>query len=553
MSLSPTARALALRHADLAAILLLALALRLALFNGPFGSDDTVYYQRALEISRGEWTDAGYNGALRYGFNLPAGLLMRVFGRGLFAANLWPLLCSLAEVATVWLVGSALGGRRVAAIAALLLAATPLHIAVASRIHADAVVSAALSGSFALLFFGLRRRSAALLFAAGLCLGAVYWAKEFAAVTYFAFLPLLACFSARGSDGWAGRRRGLAAALAGLALMFALHFGLMAAISGDPLHALRVVAGALQRNGLAVVENEDAAGYYLPYLFTDVRHVGLLGWLAALAGLGALLRRSSRDVSPVAGPRPVYLAWWLLGLLAVLSLFPVSLSPLRLAMKQSNYLSLFLAPLALAAAFGVQRLPRRIAGAALGLSVALGVALALLQQADYRAFTANGKALAALAAASAPGAIWVGSTNNDNLGTMLAHVEGRPSPWVSLRVADADPAGWRRRVESAAGGTQGATPADLSATVLHIALDPQTLAWVAGPHPVTAPRPCWQLQSEVQPAGLGLGNAFAGGLAQALAPLDAAPVHALAAHLERLAHPLPARVYSAEEVRCPGP
>ena len=256
----PAPRPLALRHPDLAAILLFALALRLALFNGPFGSDDTVYYQRALEISRGEWTPANYNGALRYGFNLPAGLLMRVFGPSVFAANLWPLLCSLAEVATVYLVGAALGGRRIAAIAALLLAATPLHIAVASRIHADAVVSAALSGSFALLFFGLRRRSVALLFAAGLCLGAVFWAKELAAVTFLAFLPLLAYFSARGSHQWAGRRRGLAAALAGLALMFALHFALMAAIAGDPLHAIRVVTGAMQRNFIDGGQSEDAAG-----------------------------------------------------------------------------------------------------------------------------------------------------------------------------------------------------------------------------------------------------------------------------------------------------
>ncbi len=256
----PAPRPLALRHPDLAAILLFALALRLALFNGPFGSDDTVYYQRALEISRGEWTPANYNGALRYGFNLPAGLLMRVFGPSVFAANLWPLLCSLAEVATVYLVGAALGGRRIAAIAALLLAATPLHIAVASRIHADAVVSAALSGSFALLFFGLRRRSVALLFAAGLCLGAVFWAKELAAVTFLAFLPLLAYFSARGSHQWAGRGRGLAAALAGLALMFALHFALMAAIAGDPLHAIRVVTGAMQRNFIDGGQSEDAAG-----------------------------------------------------------------------------------------------------------------------------------------------------------------------------------------------------------------------------------------------------------------------------------------------------
>ena len=504
---------------DLILILALALTLRVVLFNGAFGSDDGTYYQRALEIANGQWTSANYNGALRYGFNLPAGLLMAVFGTSIFAANLWSLLCSLVEIAAVWRVALELLGRRGAVTAALLLASAPLHIAVGTRIHADPVVAAFLTLAYAFLFFGLRGRSALQLFAAGLCLGAVYWVKELAAVTWVALVPML--WFVRGY--W----RSVVWVVSGALLMFALNCLLMTIVSGDPFHLIRVVTGALKNNFIDGGGGEDSASYYLRYLFVDVRHVATLGWLALLAGALPLLARRLGDTASGG----LFVTLWLVGLLLVLSLFPVSLSPLRLTMKQSNYISLFLAPLALAAAYTLSRLSVRAGSIALAASAAAGVMLAMLQQADYRAFTGNSKALVEAVKAQ-PSALWIGSTNNAALGTTLTRMDGTRAALMSFREVLTDPEEYRRR----------STATDRVLAVI----DPQTANWFAGPSPVNAPLPCWQLQGELAPADLALGNRFAGLLGSVFTSFDVPLARKAGALFDALAHPLPARIYRVQ-------
>ena len=145
-------------------ILLLALLVRLVTYNGAFGSDDLTYFDRALQLARGDWSSANYNGALRYGFNLPAAAFIALFGESLFVANLWPLACSLIEIGAVFVFAKAVMHRRAGIFAALLLATAPLHIAVATRIHADAVVSMFTTVSFVLLYLGILRCRPWLLF-----------------------------------------------------------------------------------------------------------------------------------------------------------------------------------------------------------------------------------------------------------------------------------------------------------------------------------------------------------------------------------------------------
>lgn len=503
-------------------IVLAALGVRLALFNGLFGSDDVVYVQRAFDVAAGRWTSSNYNGALRYGFNLPAGAFVYLFGSSLAAVNLWPLLCSLVEIAATYAVASELAGRRTAACAAVLLATAPLHIAVASRVHADPVVSAFLTLSFACILLGLRRRSGSLLFAAGLCIGSVYWVKELVAVTFVAFLPLLPYF-----------RRwplGAARALTGAVLMVALNCALMAVIAGDPFHLIKVVTGAVARNFVQAQGGEDSPGYYLRYLWIDIRHVGLLGWLALC---GAWLARPGRNPPSQAAASPGwgFIALWLFGLLLTLSVFPVSLSPLRFTMKQSNYLTLLLAPLALLAAFGLGRLPARASSTVLAVAASAGVLLGALQQADYRAFTANSKALAVRMQAQ-PSVLWIGSRNNEDLGALLLRLQGSTTvPATSFRETLDQPEVYRQLLARADG--------------VMAVLDPQTAGWFAGPrHPPVDPLPCWQALGVITPAGLGLGNRLAGALADAAAQVPSAQFRRLADSLGRLAHPLPARIFA---------
>ena len=132
----------------LIALLVLATLLRFAFFNGPYGSDDLIYLGRSVQIAQGDWESANYNGALRYGFNIPAGFFIYLFGINIVSANLWPLTCSIAEIAAVYFLAFHLWGRRPALYAALILAFIPLHVASATRIHADPVVAFFLSSSF---------------------------------------------------------------------------------------------------------------------------------------------------------------------------------------------------------------------------------------------------------------------------------------------------------------------------------------------------------------------------------------------------------------------
>lgn len=509
---------------DLVLVLLLALLVRLLVYNGAFGSDDLTYFSRAASLARGEWTSANYNGALRYGFNLPAAGFMALFGQSLFAANLWPLLCSLIEIAAVFVFASAAMSRRAGVFAALLLASAPLHIAVATRVHADPVVAMFVTVAFVLLYFGALQRRPGVLFAAGLSIGGIFWAKELAAVTWFAFLPMLWFFR----DHW----RNSLLVIAGTVIALSLHCALMMAVAGDPLHLVKVVLGALKRNFIDGAQGEDGAFFYLRYLFVDPRHAGALA-LFAVASVFLVPRRLKQAGLPLAGF--VFALMWCIGLLIVLSVFPVSLSPLRFTMKQSNYITLFLAPVALLAGMGIAVLPRVIGQLALASCVALGLLLGALQQADYRAFTANTKALAEFALQH-PGAAIVGSTNNSRLA----------GSWATLRQPGSTAAvivSFREVTE----GDDAALKHLRDADTIFAVLDRQTMNWVAGKEPMTKPMPCWKHVQTLEPADLGVGNMLAKWASAVLAPVP--PVSDA---LARLAQPERADVYrvNGRDVLC---
>jgi 4-amino-4-deoxy-L-arabinose transferase-like glycosyltransferase len=518
IALSTPGRSTAQATRDLLLILLFALAVRLLLINGEFGSDDLVYFARSLQLARGEWSSADYNGALRYGFNLPAAGFIALFGESLLAANLWPLACSLIEIGAVYLFANAVMGRRAAIFAALLLASAPLHIAVAMRIHADPVVSMFITLGFVLLYFGALRRAPMLLFCAGLSIGGIFWAKELASVTWFAFLPMLWFFR--------GQWRNVLYVIAGAALMMVLHGALMGFIAGDPLHLVKVVLGAVKRNFVDGGDGEDGAAYYLRHLFVDLRHVGVLAFFAAASAL--LMKRVIKQDSALRSGFTFTLLWWI-GLLTVLSLFPVSISPLRLAMKESNYITLFLAPTALLAGMAIASLPRRSGQLALALCVTFGLLLGALEQADYRVFAANSKAVAAFAA-DHPRAAIVGSSHASRLGNLLLEMNAKGSSFTPI-VAFRD-----------LGDRDGILRRQLGdAETVFAVLDRQTLSWYPGKHPINEALPCWQHEQTLEPVGLGLGNELAGLMSRLLGQFK--PLAALADSLERLAQPRRADVY----------
>ncbi|AUB82360.1 ArnT family glycosyltransferase [Candidatus Thiodictyon syntrophicum] len=529
---SPTpAAALAGQGLDwlvLGSLLVAAAVLQLLLFNGFFGSDDLVYLDRSLQIANGIWSSADYNGALRYGYNIPAALPLWLFGPSTLAATLWPFVCSLVEVAAVYVFLNAYRGRRAALYGSLLLASAPLHLALATRIHSDSVLACALVLSFMFFFAAERSGRRRLYLLAGVAMGMVFWVKELAVVALLVFLtyPLAA---RRVDRKWLWT-------IAGGALMLAAHLLLMQAIAGDPLHAFRVVLGQVGRAVNADGAASQSPWYYFGYLLFDVKHTFLLAWLS-LAALVQLLRRrrgtggTGRNCAAPTLSVPAYTAWWLLGLLAVLSFLPVSLDPFILVQKQSNYLNLFLAPMAILGGAWLAQLSR--AGLRIGLlsaAVVGGLGLGVMEQAAYQVFTANSKAAVELALAH-PQALVVGSVNNVRMAGVRSVLDSDPG--LAQRVLTFDQAG--RQPLPAAG--EGA-PAQTLAII-----DRENQSWGNGAVVIDTVPACWTKLQDLNPRGMGLGVRLLQGVRAGVALLPGGLAGRLDRPLRQLVEPAVATVY----------
>lgn len=506
--------------AILAALLVLALAIRLAFFNGPFGSDDLVYLNRAVQISEGIWTSANYNGALRYGFNIPAGFLMYLFGVNVISANLWPLLCSVAEIAAVYVLASNLWGRRAALYATLILAFMPLHVASSTRIHADPVVACFLTLSFVLFYFAQQRKMPWLYFLTGITMGFVFWAKELAVVTLLAFIfyPFI----------WRKFEPRWIYVVSGGVVMLLGHFALMSFIAGDAFHAFKVVTRQVSHSFIQGGDvAEDGVWYYFKYLFVDIKHIGLAGIAAALSILlSVLVRYRSQKISS----GMAYVIFWLLALLGILSFMPVSLEPLKFVMKQSNYLTLFLAPLALLAGYLVASLPRRMGFVILAIMLGAGFFLAGMEQQAYRTFTSNSKAVVDFANQN-PGTPIVGSNNNGNIAAVYSTLNQDRILAESIRY-------------------MGDMPHNIAAdnvlrkkTPGFAVLDKETMGWGKNAVPLGNPPSCWEVVGPLVPTGFGLGKSLLEIPPVFISVLPDALQWRLKSQLEKISQPGPAVVY----------
>jgi len=512
----------------LGSVLIAAGVLRLLLFNGFFGSDDVIYLERSLAIAHGTWTSSDYIGSLRYGYNIPAAVPIWLFGLSPWSANLWSLICSLAEVAAVFIFMAAFIGRRAAVYAAVLLASAPLHIALATRIHADPVLACFLTLSFALFYAAERGGCRRLYFLAGVAMGMVFWTKEFALITLLVFVTYPVVVR-RWDPKWVWT-------LAGGAFMFAGHLLLMQVIAADPLHVFRIVLTGVGGAGDVQGAVSPSPWYYFSYLFLDIKHTFLLAYLSLAALVLLPFRRRGATVeSGSAMAVEAYIAWWLLGLLAVLSFLPLSLDPLLLVPKQTNYMNLFLAPMAMLAGAWLAALSRTalriglLAAAALG-----GVGLGVMEQAAYQVFTANSKAVVELALAH-PDALVVGSVNNVRMAGARSVLDGDPG--LMERVVTFSEETKRQRATTAGGAARVETLA---------IIDRENQSWRPEAIVIDTVPGCWTKLEDLRPLGMGLGAQVVQGLRAILALLPATLAQKLDGPLRQLVEPEVATVYRVD-------
>ncbi len=349
-------------------LLCLALAVRLWLFVGLSGSDDAVYSLRGLEVTLGQWLPSDYVGDLRYGMNLPIAVSLKLLGMNNAGLVGWGLLCSLAEIALIYLFAERTWGRRAAVFSSAILIVTPLHLTSATNMWADAPFSLFLSTSAILLWAGVRSGRAPLILAAGLICGLAGWIKPEPAVVFGLILTILALvhLKARRQVGWIFVGA-ILAAIPNL-ILFTWAFG-------DPLYYLHAGARNLQSNFIenAAPWGDHSGSYYFRLFFID----GRAFWLApllAVPGMALALFKGS-DEERRAGR---FVTLWAVLLVLGFSFFVYSLSPLRLIPKQYNYALIFAAPLALLAGLTLARLSPLLAIPVLLTAVIGGLLLGCL-------------------------------------------------------------------------------------------------------------------------------------------------------------------------------
>lgn len=502
----------------LAALLGIALAVRIVFFTGFMGSDEVVYTSGAVRLLQGEVNTSFYIGSLRYGVDMPVAFFIWLFGPTVAAASSWAMLASLLEVAFVFYCALALWGLRAAVLSALVLAFLPLHIHLAGRLLADTPLAAAISASFLCFYMGNRRNASGWFFACGLAVGAVFWIKQ-AAIVYIVAFPLIALVTRSWNWKWLW-------AAAGALLMLAANCAVMWYLQGNPWQVFVVTARATESYDTWTVV--DSPWTYFRYLFVDIRHTWLLAYLAVLgAAIGAVrAMRSNRSSGSI-----LYPALWAGILIAVFSFAVITWNPVRFVMKQSNYMLMFAAPLCLLAGYGLAHLRSTVAAALIAIYAAGGLLLAALMQQDIHVFRANSYEALAYAKAHPEAAVYA-TTNAYRLALFEAMLsEDQSAKPVLKDLAKLD--------EPKAGAADTASPRQQRVAIV----DTQTAHWGL--------QDMRKLPSCLQPLGeLPRGKTDSAGshMVNALVHLShivpSSLEARLAPRLEGLREPKPARIYA---------
>jgi len=119
----------------------MALAVRLAFFNGLNWDDDPDYVARSYKVMQGERFIFSDNNGFRTGTYYPAVITYALFGVNDFGCGSYALIVSLLSIVAAYKLGTLLFGERTGLIAALLLAFYPLDVELASRLMPDGLLS----------------------------------------------------------------------------------------------------------------------------------------------------------------------------------------------------------------------------------------------------------------------------------------------------------------------------------------------------------------------------------------------------------------------------
>ncbi|MBI3855827.1 MAG: glycosyltransferase family 39 protein [Planctomycetes bacterium] len=293
----------------------LALVLRLLLFSGIQGNDDSVYFAGAQRFARGEGLSSTDLLQTRVAYVVPLALLFRIFGPGPLSLALQALAASLALVVLAHELARVRFGERTARGAALFVAFLPLDLVYATQANTDGPLASWLAIAAFLLLRApdLPTPKGKILSAvlAGAALGAAHLTKESAVLLSIMILPLVA---SRANLRWIGAAAGTLAAIVAVELAVYQH------LFGDAFHRIHVSAAIQSSQETGRLLARLPAAPSLCFDPTAVTFPYTAGFFAVSAvGCAWTLWRDRARSGGLA-------AWWL-GSLLLLTLLPLRLQP----------------------------------------------------------------------------------------------------------------------------------------------------------------------------------------------------------------------------------
>jgi 4-amino-4-deoxy-L-arabinose transferase-like glycosyltransferase len=513
------------------ALMVVAATLRIVFYTGYFGSDEVTYIESAFKMLQGDWSVSQYVGSNRYGVNLPIAAFAYLFGQNEFSANLYSFLCSLGEIALVFYFGRLMLGLRVAVLATMVLIVLPLHVHFAGRIRADSPLALMITASFLFFWNGERRGNKISFLIAGLVAGLSFWVKQ-ATIIYlilFIFYPIV---FQRWNWKWIWM-------LVGFSLAVASNMVLFWELTGTPFYLFQAVESRWGSSFPEVGSFKQSPIYYLVYLFSKIWHTWLAAYLAVVAVGIWLVRR--RNLSQPENDSLQFIILWAGGMLTIFSLLVVSWNPLIFIPKETNYMLMFVAPLALLAGYALAHFRGVIFWVAIGVVVLPSTILAGMEQNAIHVFTANSKAAVKFANEN---------TNADVFGNTNAY---RAANFYNL----VNPQASKVKMEFVGELFKENVSKEATQQVKfpkYIIMDTETLLWGSGEpvRDINQVPSCWVQIDILKPSEFGLGWEILNTIRVIGQFLPTAVREKITKNLDKLIQPKPAYVYRVTELDCSG-
>ena len=350
--------------AGLAALVLLAAALRIVYFTGLQTGDDIVYSRIAVDRLNGK-VDVTNTQQTRSGFLLPLVVSYGLFGTGEGSLLLYNLLCSVALVGAVFALGRMMFGDLAGLLAGLVVAVHPNLVRYATECHTDTPLALWLALTVTAVFAArVSDPGARLRILAGLLLGWAYLHKE--STVYMGLFFAGHWWFTRRSWTW---YLPIALPLVGVAALEMMAF---AELTGNPLARYSVIRH--WHAGRYMAEKYTSTPSILHRQFLELPILMFTPWygrnFTGLVNLTCLLGGVLLIWKRVAGAGMVVV--WFLAFYLAYCFWPSSLRPFMPGFFLFEWtLPVFGAPLALLLGGGAAQFRRGVVGtAAAGIVIA---------------------------------------------------------------------------------------------------------------------------------------------------------------------------------------